>query len=387
MRVLACIAALLFAVSAYAQNPPYALNFGQVCPGSSSICQSVVPRKIITFDFTAGSLPSGVTFSRSSTAWYFNSSGLLTSASTNTPRFDYGTPGSSTLQGLLAEKGNTNNLLWSRDFTQASWTASSITAALDQTGIDGVASSASSLTATGTNGTICQTITQAATLSTFSVYMKRIVGTGTISISQDGGSTYSNVTPTSSWARFSHATQSTLNPGICIRIGTSGDAVAVDVAQFEGGGGDFSYATSPIITTSATVTRAADSVTITPSWYNVNSGAFVYQYEQVNFGGAVVGLGGFNNAGYSWNVNNNNLTIAGGIVGSPLFNTPNFVGITYAAPSGVISSAFNGTSHAGVSGIPAAPTVLSLGGGSSWIRSFKYWNFSITPAQLQAQTR
>jgi hypothetical protein len=97
-----------------------------------------------------------------------------------------------TSNGLLIEESRTNRLLWNRDATQANWVSTNITAAKDQTGIDGVASAASSLTATSADGTCIQTITLASGSRTGSVYLKRITGTGTVQVSLDG-STYSTV--------------------------------------------------------------------------------------------------------------------------------------------------------------------------------------------------
>jgi hypothetical protein len=83
-----------------------------------------------------------------------------------------------TSNGILIEVARTNRLLWNRDATQTEWVKTNITAAKDQTGIDGVANAASSLTATDDNGTCIQTITLAAGNRTGSVYLKRLTGTG-----------------------------------------------------------------------------------------------------------------------------------------------------------------------------------------------------------------
>lgn len=133
-----------------------------------------------------------------------------------------------------------------RDFTDAAWVAVTCTKAFTATGIDGVANSASTLTASGAAATVLQTVVSAAVSRTFSVFVKRRTGTGTISISQDGvawtdvtaqinASTYTRVTLT--------ATQ--LNPVVGFQITTSGDAIDVDVGQLQTG----AFATSPIYTT------------------------------------------------------------------------------------------------------------------------------------------
>lgn len=60
------------------------------------------------FDFTGGSMPSGATLERASAGTYFNSSGVLSSASTDVARFDYVYSGSWSLAGLLIEGQRTN---------------------------------------------------------------------------------------------------------------------------------------------------------------------------------------------------------------------------------------------------------------------------------------
>lgn len=159
---------------------------------------------------------------------------------------------------LLVEPSAATNLaLQSRDLTQTAWVKVNVTAALDQVGLDGGANSASSLVSTLANGTALQTITLSSAQRTFSVYVKRITGTGAISISQDGvtwtaitglinSSTYTQVTLT--------ATQ--LNPVIGFQIAANGDKIAVDYNQLEAG----VNASSAIPTTSAAVTRTADAV-------------------------------------------------------------------------------------------------------------------------------
>lgn len=61
-----------------------------------------------------------ITFSRGSTATYFNSAGSLVTAAIDTPRFDYD-PITKALRGLLIEEARTNVCLRSSDFTGATW--------------------------------------------------------------------------------------------------------------------------------------------------------------------------------------------------------------------------------------------------------------------------
>jgi hypothetical protein len=160
-----------------------------------------------------------------------------------------------TSNGLLIEEARTNRLFWNRDATQTQWVKTNVTAAKDQTGIDGVANAASSLTATANDGTCIQTITLASGSRTGSVYLKRITGVGNIQVTLDG-STYSTVELSDTeWYRIV-LSGSVTNPTVGIRIAVSGDAVAMDYGQVEDG----LFVTSPILTTTATVTRARDNI-------------------------------------------------------------------------------------------------------------------------------
>jgi hypothetical protein len=86
-------------------------------------------------------------------------------------------------QGLLVEEARTNICLYARDLTQSNWTKTSATAALTATGVGGVANTASTLTASASNGTAVQNITSASAARSLSMFIKRRTGTGTVTIS------------------------------------------------------------------------------------------------------------------------------------------------------------------------------------------------------------
>lgn len=159
--------------------------------------------------------------------------------------------------GLLVETTATNLALQASDFTDASWTKSNMTTALTSTGPDGVANSASRLTATAGNATALQSITSASAARISSVYLKRITGSGNIDITQDNGGTWTTVSITNSWARYSLPLATLANPIVGIRIVTSGDAVDAALFQHETNP-DANIVTSPIPTFTVPVTRAAD---------------------------------------------------------------------------------------------------------------------------------
>jgi hypothetical protein len=161
--------------------------------------------------------------------------------------------------GLWVEGITTNYALWCRDFTNVAWTKANITATKNQTGANGTANGASSLTATALNGTVLQTITLASAPFVVSAYVKRLVGSGVIEMTMDGGATWVDVTSqigtAYSWVKI--PTQTQLDPVVGFRIATSGDSIAVDFFQAE----DSAYASTPLLTTTTTRTRPAEMAT------------------------------------------------------------------------------------------------------------------------------
>jgi hypothetical protein len=165
---------------------------------------------------------------------------------------------SGVLQGILVEEARTNLALQASDLTNASWTKTTMTTALTATGPDGVANSATTCTASAGNATALQAITSGSAARITSVWLKRRTGTGNVDLTQDNGTTWTTQTITSSWARYSLTSVTSANPTIGIRLVTNGDAVDVAIFQHELG----AFITSSIPTTSATVTRAADNISV-----------------------------------------------------------------------------------------------------------------------------
>lgn len=359
---------------------------------------------VFILDFLSSTLPAPVTFTRASSGWYFNSSGNLTSASSNVARLDYGTPGSTTPKGLLVEEARTNQIIQCRDFTQTAWVKVTTTTALNQTGIDGLSSTATLLTASSANATTLQTITQAATTSVFSVYLKRITGTGNVQLTNDG-ITFTTITLTTSWQRFNLAAASTLNPILGIKIVTSGDAVAIDGAQFEAG----SVPSSVILTTTTSVTRAVELAIVSSApWLRQSIGSF--QVETI-INNASPGTNQVTAELSDGTTNNrigtyaSNSSTALGLI--TLSGSSTFTNGSIATPSAgsIFKQSFRyttGANNEGVNGaldaagsaqaatVPTGITTLYLGNraGSDrpmngWVRKFRYWNYGITNAQLQ----
>ena len=362
----------------------------------------------LALDFLSGALDPRFTFTRASAGWDFNSAGDLAQYATNVPRFGFD---QSTLaaRGLLMEGARTNIALWSRDFTNAAWVKTNTTTALDVTGIDGAANTASRLTATAAGGTALQTITSASANHVTSFFVRRVLGSGTVEITQDNGATWTAIAVTPAWQRFAIPTATITNPVIGFRLGTNGDVIAVDAAQTE----VEAFPTSPILTTSAIVTRAVDTATMTPvtPWCNATEGTMVAEFlfpYAPTFSGSVVAQDLFRlDDGASTNYASirmvrqsavvlycDCIVVAGGV---SVFDGPNssfsanqVCKLALAYKSGDYGTSFNGgavTTGAGAS-VPSGINRLLMGGanGGAYIRRVSYYPTRLSNATLQALT-
>ena len=196
--------------------------------------------------------------------------------------------------GYDYEIARTNSALHSRKLaagvTATAWVESNITAADDATGIDGVANACSTLTATANNGTILQAITLASAAAIFQPFVKRKTGTGTIEITLNGGTNWTDITAAvdaaaPDWYSLAAVTATLANPSIGYRLGTSGDEIEVDMNDCQNG----TFRTSPIPTTTATATRNEDVLTY-PTAGNINTaqGSFYVESTQKQVGDGAI---------------------------------------------------------------------------------------------------
>ncbi len=211
----------------------------------------------INFDFTTGALPGGITFTRPSIATYFDSGGILRTASANAARFNY----IGGVACLLIEPAATNLLFQSNNFAAGPWFSSngSVATAAQFVSPDGT-NNGWAVTSGSGFGAMAQDITFAAVQYTMSVWAKRIVGSAPTvfrTAAVNGGDIPTPVVI----ARLS----STLTPA----AGLSDAFIFVDLpsantngwfgAQLETGPVPTSY----IPTTTGAATRAADSAVFT----------------------------------------------------------------------------------------------------------------------------
>jgi len=196
---------------------------------------------------------------RATTATRFNSAGLIESVASGVPRLDYYTSGGTAgCPALLVEPAATNLVLHSRDLTNAVWSGTTVTTAKNAVGADGTASGATTITATAASGTVLQALSHASQSRVFSAYIRRVTGTGAIQLTTNGGTNWTTVTISSLYTQVACAAQTVASGTIGIRMAVSGDVIEVDFTQGEVG----PVATSPIVTTTGSVTRNADVITL-----------------------------------------------------------------------------------------------------------------------------
>ncbi len=223
------------------------------------------------FGAFTGTRNEAITFTRASAATATSSDGYITVVPTNRPRIS--TPPSDTGPALLVEGANTTLALQTRDLSNASWTKSSMTCTKNATGVDAVASSASTCTATGANGTVLQTITTAAATRTTTFTIKGVTLTGAVYLTRDNDSTRATLDSSNCFAQGSkvatapntsafvrcYVASSVLNPTVGLKIQNSGDSIVVDMANDT----DSAFPVSEIIATTTSATRASELNNIT----------------------------------------------------------------------------------------------------------------------------
>ena len=307
---------------------------------------------------TPGSLPAGLTFTRTTTATYFDSAGVMQTAAANAPRWDYD-PITLVLRGLLIEDQRTNLFLNSATL-------------------------------------VTQNVTVTAQVYTLSFY-----GTGTITYSgvASGSLAGAGAFPQRAFVSFT-PTAGTLT---CTVTGS------VLNAQIEAGGAPSSW----ITTAGATASRAGDFCsTATGAWFNpsASSVAIDYMLRQSSNPTAftrhalVISDGSFVNRLNLIGQNTVTATALTAIASTPT-STPALGNVTANAVmklaaawgGGSMMGCLNGGTVAPVAvGMPAGLSEMAIGvvypgsgPGSALhghIRRVRYWPLALAPADLQAVT-
>lgn len=269
----------------------------------------------LDLSFVAGTMPGAVTFTRGSTATYFDATGTLQTVSGNTPRFD-NDPVTHAPLGLLIEESRTNLWLQSADASNAAWSyagsgppVAPVVTANQTTAPDGTLTAARIVypAVSGANAysIAYQSITTAAQQYTFSVWLKGSVGGEQIYLSTISAlSGRVRATLTTQWQRFTvtpptaTAGSGVFEIGCDLRDGGSTSIPAATIyawgAQVEAG----AYPTSYIPTAAATVTRAIEVANISPlgAWFNASTGTLAFEFDAINSGSIT---GGFSSGAFA----------------------------------------------------------------------------------------
>jgi hypothetical protein len=236
------------------------------------------------FDFSTGVLPSGITFTRASIGTFRSSSGFLTTAIADVARFNY----VGTTACLLIEPAQTNLLTQSNNFSTAPWVAVSgaVITAAQFIGPDGTASGWTITSGTG-NGGCSYPVTFLNIAYTMSIWTKRQTGAAPVDFILAGSDSGPLTTDTTlSRLSFSATTPSGPSNAIFYTNAATGNANGFYGAQLETG----SVMTSYIPTTSATVTRAADSAVFT---IPTGIGHLLYTFDDNSTQSVVVSAGSY----------------------------------------------------------------------------------------------
>ncbi len=237
---------------------------GQYSSASQAITVTPGATYVLSFTYTAGTvagyIAAGTTTGTGTTFGVVIPPGSGTYTATFTPT------SSTVYVNVYSANTGTNGQYF--DIDNISLKESAISMNKNATGIDGLPNSCTTLTANEANATILQNFTMASAARSFSAFVKRKTGTGKIYLTRDNGSSWTDVTAQINPVTFSRVSilnTSVTDPTCGFKIEVVGDEIIVDCCQDEAGA-NFS---SPIPTTTASVTRNADVLT----YSSVNIGA------------------------------------------------------------------------------------------------------------------
>ena len=268
------------------------------------------PYASLKLNFTeVNALDPRITFTRASSATYFNSAGVLSTAANNEARFDYD-PATLAARGLLIEEQRTNLVFPSEDFASP-WSIYNATRVADVGTAPNGTLTADRIDSSGAGIFRAGVGVVNATAYTYSVFLKHVSGTGIISnigferfgaVPLPGSSSFNLLTGTvisngasvtassitsfgNGWYRVSVTVTSTDVTTTLINYAPAGDQFLMWGAQLEQG----AFSTSYIPTTTTALTRAADVASMTGAnfsdWYNQVEGTLVAEFGPYGNGG------------------------------------------------------------------------------------------------------
>ena len=262
--------------------------------GNAPTRHSIRPSLLLDFA-NSGGLDPRITFTRASTATYFDAQGVLQPAASGEPRFDHD-PITGESLGLLIEESRTNLFIYSEQFNQANWVAfgSTVKVSADTAVAPDGTTTADKITLSDDGATPNSQLYQSRTVAvgdhTISCFVRSNTGsnqTFRLKLNDTGGDyTSPDFTATTDWQRFSY-TYSLPSGGSArsqaLMAASTGETANLDVwgAQLEAG----AFPTSYVTTTTAQVTRAADNVLMTGTnfsdWYNQVEGAMYIEASPI----------------------------------------------------------------------------------------------------------
>ncbi|OFW95938.1 MAG: hypothetical protein A3J37_01555 [Alphaproteobacteria bacterium RIFCSPHIGHO2_12_FULL_45_9] len=355
-------------------------------------------------DLTSFLSAAGGSFIRSSIGTYFDSGGVLKTAASGVPRFDYD-PNTHAAKGILIEESRTNLLLQSDNYTNSPW---------QTTSCGGVTNSGS--TTTAPNGTLIPIYDFASTACLFqdisitngstythSIWIKANKS-ATIGFRNPGSSAFTstNITVGTTWQRYTitaTADQATSRFLIDNRSFSGYGVTGLQLSFFGGQVEQGTFATSYIPTTTAAATRQADNLSIPiGSWYNSSLGtlyAGMISYNpDIAYSGPILDDSTSNNS-INFIYNNNAGKIYVGGTQQFSFSLSNIYGVfsktAMAYKSNDVAEIRNGTGlqTSSSSSIPTVSRLLVSGNSTMTgnIQTFKYYPSRIANTQLQLLTQ
>ena len=397
------------------------------------------PQPSLVLDFAGtGTLDPRVTFTRSKTGTYYNSSGVLTTAAIDAPRFDYN-PSTLAPLGLLIEQSSTNLELYSGAIGGTGWTNIRLSANLTANIAPDGTQTASLLTEdTSTNSHLVYNATALNVTNATSYTVTRYA--------KQAGRTWLNIVPSfsagSAYFDLANVTLGTVTGGTatitsvgngwckCTFTVTSNTTTGYIFTQLASANGTNTYTgngysgiyiwgaqsealafpTSYIPTTSAQVTRAADNASMTgtnfSSWFNQGQGTVyseIASFTNFALGSSRVGWQIDSGSGvtdrFVYNQTSSAMTTQVGGTTQANFSIPApsakaFTKNAFSYSPNLFNDSYNGTALSTITS-GSIPTVSRLILGdqgvnslplNGWIKKFSYYPIQFTSAQNQALT-